>query len=181
MSVTLLLCILTWLRSGFWTTPACNQSLSYFFPEESITEKSMFMNIKKGFQQRNDSSFIQYWPFYLPLWQQMLHTRKHTHKQGCTLADGIRGRRITRRLMRWSKSDPTYQRGQAMFCQSISWFLAWNSANFCRYLAEFMSFHVCQRKTHALCVALPSVIFANELTALMCHKNVMSHVSLCGT
>ena len=44
----------------------------------------------------------------------------HTYR--LTLTDSLGGRRITHRLMRWNKSDPTYQRSQAVFSQNISSF-----------------------------------------------------------
>jgi len=116
----------------------------------------LFLEVKTSFKCIK-VPFIRRWPFYLSLWQKMVHT----NKQASALTDGFEERRITHWLMRWKKSDPIFQTSLAVSCQKISSFLAWNSANFERslVLVDVFSFLPTERDTLYV-LKLPFVVSA---------------------
>lgn len=106
---------------------------------------------------------MQYWPFFLSLWEQMLrthlHTSTHTHKQASTAKWQFRVRRITHRLMKWKKREPTKKPGKVLStyfmisCLEFSQLLKISCLSWCRS-----------------CLEWPSVIFTHKLTVLMYDK-----------
>lgn len=176
MQGALLIFKLTLWRLGFWTAPAFNQNSNsiltrLFLADDSITEKSRFIKVKASFFSPKCRAFHTVLTFfYVTLTTDASHTQTSRHSD--------------RRLQR--KTDYT----QANEMEEERPHLSKKPGNVLSKYFIISCLKVCQlscltwclfmsveRKRHALCLKLPSVISAHELTV----TNFMSHRFLYGT
>lgn len=129
----------------------------------------LFLEVKTSFKCIK-VPFIRRWPFYLSLWQKMVHT----NKQASALTDGFEERRITHGLMRWKKSDPIFQKSLAVSCQK---YFIFSCLEF-RQLRKISCLSWClfisvDGKRHALCFEVAVCCLCSMVLA--CHTRHVGH------